>query len=349
MNKEIIYEYLQQFTEDEIFYKKYYFAKKDAKTFDSFIQSLDIKELQEKNFLAPELLPDAIPPYFQESYYFEMGKKCNVILQKHNRYTPAFIHRHTSFEMIYVLYGKCLHTIPPHFTSLTEGDLCLVSPSIAHSIEVFDDDSIIININVKRSTFDDIFFNVLRDKSIISSFFMSNLYSDKPEPYLIFHTATDEFIKKQILDMFIEQFAEDEYTDRILTSQLIIFLTQLMRRHKKKAEVSPIVKARSAEYFEILNYIQENYSSVTLNSIAKHFNYTTQYCSKLIKDTFGHTFSELRLMIRMRRSEILLQTTNMTIADISNSLGFENPETFMRVFKKKKGLTPSQFRIQNIN
>ena len=44
----------------------------------------------------------------------------------------------------------------------------------------------------------------------------------------------------------------------------------------------------------------------------------------------------------------LLGNKGYTISDISDKLGFMNPESFMRIFKKLTGLTPTQFRQQGL-
>ena len=68
-----------------------------------------------------------------------------------------------------------------------------------------EDDSIILNILIRRSTFMDIFYNTVRDKTQISSFFVGNLYFREKIRYLLFHTKNDTVIRNYILDMYREQ------------------------------------------------------------------------------------------------------------------------------------------------
>lgn len=343
MNIEFIKNHLNEYNEDEIFYRNLYNASKTPVTYKAFLNSLNMDDVKKRHLIVPDVAPDIIPQHMEDIEYFDLTREKSVYLSKHNRYTPVFKHRHDFFEMVYVLSGSCTQTIGENRIIMTSGDLCLISENISHTIEVFDD-SIIINILLRRSTFDDIFFNVLRNKGIISSFFIDNLYSNRHIEYIIFHTKNDVMTETKILEMYAEQFVNDEYSDRIINNILCLFFTYLMRLYRKTAELPPACTAAEVEKYKIVNYIQDHYSTVTLDSVSAHFNFSTPYCSKLIKSTTGHTFSELLRMVRMRRSEIMLRSTQMSIANISSALGYENPESFIRVFKKQYGMSPSQYR-----
>ena len=71
------------------------------------------------------------------------------------------------------------------------------------------------------------------------------------------------------------------------------------------------------------------------------------YCSRLIKKITGITFSQLQENIRIQQGENYLLYTQMTVAQISDKLGFQNPETFIRMFKRRRNMTPGMFRIGN--
>ena len=94
----------------------------------------------------------------------------------------------------------------------------------------------------------------------------------------------------------------------------------------------------------MINYIQNHYQEVTLESLAQEFGLSTPYVSKYIKEKSGKTFGEQVTRIRMRRAKTLLRHGNMTVENISYSIGYPNAEHFIRTFKKEFGVTPSQFR-----
>lgn len=348
MNNIDILKKLESLNEDELFYKEYFYAKNDINKLSSFISNLDKDEILKRHLIVPDLLPEIIPYDMKDTTYFELSNNKSVYLLKHNCYTPAFVHKHEFFEIIYVFSGSCTQTIGENRINLKNGDLCFMSQNVLHTLEVFDD-SIVINILLCHKTFSDIFFNILRDKSIISTFFTDNLYSKKHVEYIIFHTFNDEILRNEILEIYKEQLLDDEYSDSLINSMITIFFTHLMRKYSNTAELPTAIKTSHNYDLNIINFIQDNYNNVTLNMIAKHFNYSVPYCSKLIKLSTGHNFSELLRNIRLRKSEIMLLSTNMSISDISYNLGYENPETFIRTFKKYYNISPSKFRSNNQN
>ena len=98
---------------------------------------------------------------------------------------------------------------------------------------------------------------------------------------------------------------------------------------------------------EILNYIQENYTSVTLEDLSEQFHLSKPYLSKYIREKSGETFGDIVKKIRMKKAKTLLKNTSVTVENISRTLGYDNVEHFGRSFKKEFGLTPMQFRNQH--
>ena len=94
----------------------------------------------------------------------------------------------------------------------------------------------------------------------------------------------------------------------------------------------------------MLNYIQSNYQTVTLEDMANEFHLSTPYISKYIKDKSGKTFGEHVTQTRLKRAKTLLKNGNMTVENISYAIGYPNAEHFIRLFKKTFNMTPIQYR-----
>ncbi len=95
---------------------------------------------------------------------------------------------------------------------------------------------------------------------------------------------------------------------------------------------------------DIINFIQENYTVVTLDEIAAEFHMSKPYASKYIKEKSGETFTDIVTGIKMKKARTLLKNTSMTVENIAGTIGYENVEHFNRTFKKKYKMTPVQFR-----
>ncbi|MFW6274609.1 MAG: helix-turn-helix domain-containing protein [Spirochaetota bacterium] len=97
------------------------------------------------------------------------------------------------------------------------------------------------------------------------------------------------------------------------------------------------------EYLE--HYLQKNDDKkIEIEDIAQLMGYTPKYMSRLFKQMMGISFIEYRLKQKMEKAKQLLSDTDWPIKQIAYRLTYENPESFVRIFKKKTGVTPSQYR-----
>ena len=325
---------LKKFNEHELFYKDYYNAKQ-GENFQEYLGNLDKEYIKEQFLIVPEIeggfMPDSIG---DDAFFFDDNDKNNVILSKHNRYTPVFSHQHQFFELAYVLQGFCEQTTGHNHFKLNEGDLCLISPYTKHSIGVFDD-SLVINILIRGSTFEDIFYTTLKDKNKLSSFFNNSLYTKNYNAHLIISSGKDSFIKNM---------EKKKYYENILNSGLMILLSKLLQNYEDTIQLPVETQKSSAAFSDIMAYIDENYQTVSLSDIADKFHFSTAYCSRLIKKHTGKSFTQLQQAIRFRKACFFLENTNKSIAEISELIGFNNVEHFNRLFKKIYASTPGQYR-----
>lgn len=92
-----------------------------------------------------------------------------------------------------------------------------------------------------------------------------------------------------------------------------------------------------------LDYIKEHYKNqVSLDRVAEHVGITTVYLSRLFKSEVGVGFSEYLQNYRLERAKELLLTSN-NIKEAALESGFHNYTYFLTQFKKRTGLTPSQY------
>lgn len=95
---------------------------------------------------------------------------------------------------------------------------------------------------------------------------------------------------------------------------------------------------------EIINYIQANYLTVTLDDLSEKFYLSKPYLSKYIKDKTGITFGDTVKRIRMKKAKGLLKSGTMTVEKVALAVGYQNVEHFNRLFKKAYNMTPVQYR-----
>lgn len=334
---------------DELFYKEYYEAGKSPERLKQFLNSVDREDAKRRHLVIPEILPDIISYEMHDSEYFKDGEDRNVYITRHNRYTPAFMHRHDFFEIIFIMTGRCSQNIGLSRLNFKEGDIILIAPGIFHTMEVFDDDTAVFNILLKKSTFHQMFASVMKQNDRMGHFFSEGLYNTKQIEYLVFHVADNTFIEKQLLflKMYREQLFHDSYSDQLLIGLLTAASAFIMREYQNTMESSDSdIPSQVKDNFLVLNYLQNHLADVSLSDVAKHFGFSVSYCSRLIKSTTGQGFNEWKRTLRMRQAEHMLLNTKKSVADIGNDLGYLNLETFIRTFKKELHITPSQYRKQ---
>ena len=96
------------------------------------------------------------------------------------------------------------------------------------------------------------------------------------------------------------------------------------------------------EFYESLTK-RETYSLKT-GEVIKRSGKSREHISRLFKEATGTTIGVYLNELRIEHAAAMLTTTYPDIIDIALESGFENLSTFYHLFKKKKGISPKQYR-----
>lgn len=92
-------------------------------------------------------------------------------------------------------------------------------------------------------------------------------------------------------------------------------------------------------------YIWTNYSKdMTLNNLAKAVGISPYYLSHLFRKEMGISFLGYLTSVRLSIAKNLLINTTMTVMDICLEVGYQDPSHFAKMFKKKEGVHPTEYR-----
>lgn len=96
---------------------------------------------------------------------------------------------------------------------------------------------------------------------------------------------------------------------------------------------------------QIIKYIECNYmEKITITDIANEAGFSSSHFMKYFKNTMGTSFIEYLNEYRLTMASRLLLSSDASILDIANEVGFDNLSYFNRLFKKRFLTTPSNYR-----
>lgn len=95
----------------------------------------------------------------------------------------------------------------------------------------------------------------------------------------------------------------------------------------------------------VLDYMENHYcEDINLDAIADKLNLTPGYLSGYFKEKVGINFSDHLNELRINRAKALLTNLELRIADVAGYVGYQNVNSFIRMFKRCSGVTPGEYR-----
>jgi AraC-like DNA-binding protein len=271
----------------------------------------------------------------------------DVSVLRHPRYYSVSTHDHKFFEIVYVLSGSCRQTIfvgdREEKIALTEGNFLLIAPMAKHSIMV-NDDSIVLNILLRKSTFNEVFFNNIPRNTILSEFFTRILYTSGAANFILFRAGPSKTIREAVNRILYEYISEGLYKKEILNMHVSLLLMYLLRDHSDSTAFSE-EHFPGMEYIPaILQYIERNYAETSVQKIADHFGFSLSHISRLFRRGTQYTLCQALILAKMQKAQELLNHSSMPVSDIASSVGFHDITNFIRRFKETYHTTPAQYR-----
>lgn len=97
-------------------------------------------------------------------------------------------------------------------------------------------------------------------------------------------------------------------------------------------------------FLAIMNYLNTHYEQpITLKSVAEDLHLNASYVSQLIKSETGLTYTQYITELRIGKAKELLTHTKLSLAEISEAVGFNDYFYFIKKFKREVGVTPGKY------
>ena len=227
------------------------------------------------------------------------------------------------YKMQYVVKGSGkLHVLGKVYP-LTAGDIFFTFPSMPFCIESGKDFSFMyISFVGSRG-------NMIMEKLGISS--QNFMFNECKEVYDFWKSAID---------------TSSKFMDLISESVLLYTFSFL---GKKLLGEKSVDKKENTVGLTIKKYIDDHFteSDLSLEKIGKEVKYNPKYISSIFKKYFGVGIVEYLNTIRIQHSCTLMQQGVTSIKDISSLCGYTDSHYFAVVFKKRMGMSPTEYIEEN--
>lgn len=267
-----------------------------------------------------------------------------IDIRKHIRFVDFPSHKHNYIEFNYVYQGKLTQIIDNKQIVLQKGELIFLNQSITHEIKASNKDDIVINFIIRPEFFDYI-ITLLDNENIISKFLLTTLYTECEESeYLYFKVSNRKNIQDLIERIIIELYSPSIMSKATIKLLLGLLIVELIK-NSQDIEIYSIDNYEKMMIIQSLKYIDEYYNKGTLSELSEKLKQPDYKLSKLIKKHTGMTFKELLQERKLSKAVELIKSTNYSIIDLIEMIGYENPTHFYKIFKDKFGMTPRAYKL----
>ena len=142
----------------------------------------------------------------------------------------------------------------------------------------------------------------------------------------------------------------DQHSQKLIVSNLELFLNYALRFYDRQFFTRTKVNSDYVTSFEkALNQYFEN-GQAKINGIptavyfGEQLNLSPNYLSDLLKRETGKGIKEYTDEYLIAKAKILLLNSSISVSELAYELGFDYPQSFTRLFRKKTGHSPKDFR-----
>ena len=231
------------------------------------------------------------------------------------------------FQLLYIASGKAHFHIDGEEKIVTAGHMVLYRPKEPQKYEYYGEDQT------------EVYWVHFTGSNVTNILRSYGLTKDKK----VFYCGSDLEYKNHFRAMIHElQMCKDDYPE-----MLEMYLRQIfIKLHRYFHTVAKVENSQIAEDIDkAMIYFAEHYNEdICIEDYAKDHHMSTSWFIRNFKQYTGSTPMQYILSKRIYNAEALLQSEQYNITEISNIIGYENPLYFSRIFKKIKGLSPSEYR-----
>ncbi|OOM73592.1 arabinose operon regulatory protein [Clostridium puniceum] len=168
-------------------------------------------------------------------------------------------------------------------------------------------------------------------------------YANLNEENLIFEYSKDDTLKEYISEML--KLKEMDYSNELKLEGLLYFFMSKLVESRKNVSNQKAYKSAELYLEKSIEFIENNYSNnIKINDIANYIGINRSYLTHIFKKNLNISPQDFLVNYKIDKSCSLLQNTDLSIKVIAKSIGYSDPLTFSKIFKKIKTLSPKNYR-----
>jgi len=250
--------------------------------------------------------------------------------------------KHDFWEMVYIDKGKVQIKREKENIILEQGDIMFHRPNEFHAIKAYDSSPnyfvISFVCNSPLIKYFEKYYGVL-DKSLKP--FISAIIHEAEATYLIPKNDPDlrELKKNDAPVIGGEQLIKTYLEQLLILLVRNILKVEKMQVFPNKASMESHLIISIKEYIE--KYIDQPFR---ISDLCNKLGYSKSYLSKIFQNQTGDTIYNYSVTAKIKKAKTLIRDGVLNFSQISDSLSFDNPQYFSRVFKRVTGMTPTEFK-----
>ncbi len=142
----------------------------------------------------------------------------------------------------------------------------------------------------------------------------------------------------------------DQHTQEIILSQIELLLNycnrfyerQFITRKAVNSDLLTKMEKLLGEYFENEESLKNGLP--TVEYLASQLNLSPNYLSDMLRSLTGQNAQQHIHEKLIEKAKEYLMITHLSVAEVAYQLGFEYPQSFNKLFKKKTNISPLEFR-----
>ncbi len=267
---------------------------------------------------------------------------CFLVFDRKRKFFSFPIHFHPEYEINFIYNAKgAKRIVGDHISEIDDYELVMVGSNLYHGWENHKNSGKEkyheITIQFPRDLFEGQWIN----KNILKP--IRDLLQNSNRG-ILFTKETAKKLQPKLINMAHKGGFESFIEFQTLLFELSVSEGQQLLTNISFQQQNDFFNSEKIE--KIYNYIKNNFDKkIMLDEAAELLNMSTVSFGRLIKQRTGKTFVEFTNEIRLGYATRLLIETNKSVSEICYECGFNNISNFNRTFKKKQGVTPSEFRI----